>query len=121
MRSKRFVSATVLALALSLAVSCNGVQAAIDAFIGLSASAIALNQSTNPATGQPRLSTADTGAILTYASQAIIVLQAQASGWKATVQAGWGTALVDIQKNHPNASTGLTTALGLVTAAVNAL
>lgn len=121
MRSRRFVSATVLALALSLTVACNATQTAIDALLSVSAGAIALNQTVDPTTHQPILSTTDTGVILTYANQALVTIQASPSGWQATVKAGWAAALTDIQANHPNASTKLATALGIVTAAVNAL
>jgi hypothetical protein len=120
MRSKRAASAIVLALLLSASVACNAVQTATDALLALSTGAIALNQ-TNGANGQPILSTADTGVVLTYATQALSILQAQPSGWKATVQAGWAAALVDIATNHPNAGAKLTAAIAVVTAAIAAL
>jgi hypothetical protein len=120
MRTRRVVSATVLALALAFTAACNAKQTAIDCLLTLSSGAIAANQQIG-ANGQPLLSTADTGAIVTYVNQALVAINASANGWQAAVQSAWASAMVDVTKNHPNIPLQLTVALAAATAAIATL
>ncbi len=109
----------VVALALILA-GCGAKEATVDALLALSNGAIAANQ-TLDANGQPLLSTADCGAVLTYTTQALQTIQASQNGWQAAVKTGWAAASADIMAKHPNAGVRLKVALAAVTAAVDAL
>jgi hypothetical protein len=112
--------APVVILALLITPACNQKQAVAESLIALSQAAILAN-STLDANGKPLLSTADTGAILQYANQGLVVIQASASGWKVALKTGWSAAVDDIQAKHPNAGTTLRVALAAVTAAIGAL
>lgn len=116
----RAVSAVALVLALSIVSACNEKSACAESLIALSQAAILAN-STLDANGKPLLSTADTGAVLQYANQGLIVIQASASGWKVALKTGWSAAVDDIQAKHPNAGVTLRVALAAVTAAIGAL
>lgn len=113
----RAVRLVALTLALTLAVACNARQTAIEAFLAVSAGAIAANQVPG-ADGSPVLSIQDTGKILTYSNQALAVLYAQPQGWQATVKTAWAKAEEDLSAS---VKTRLKAALAVVDAAVGAL
>lgn len=116
MRQRSFSLVLIVALAL-VSVACNAREAAIDAFLAVSTAAITANQTTG-SDGQPLLSTADTGKVLTYANQALAVLETQPKGWQATVKVGWAAAEADLSTK---VKTQLKAALAVIDAAVAAL
>ena len=116
----RAVSAVALVLALSVLSSCNTKERAVDALLLISNAAISANQ-TLDANGKPLLSTADTGAVLTVATQALQTIQASANGWQASVKVAWAAGIADFTAHHPQVNKTLAVALAAVTAAVDAL
>ncbi len=120
MLRKRLAPVVILALLVASASACNTKERSVDALLLISNAAISANQ-TLDANGKPLLSTADTGAVLTVATQALQTIQASAKGWQASVKVAWAAGVADFTAHHPQVNKTLAVALAAVTAAVDAL
>ena len=114
---RRSARLAVLPLLL-LTVACNERQVVVDSLLAVSSAAIAANQTIDPVTNQPLLSTADTGKVLTYANQALLTVQSAQSGWQATVKTGWAAFEADLSTS---VKTRLKVQLAVLDAAIGAL
>ena len=88
----RCVGLLAVLFAVTLTASCNDKDVAVTAILTLQTAAITANQTINPTTQQPLLSTADAIAVVSYTGQALATIEATSSGWQTAVQTGWAAA-----------------------------
>lgn len=111
-RSRRAVTALLVAFALSVTVACGSAQQDLAAgILGLQSAVIADGQSGG-------LAPKDEAKILTYLTQIEASVAAQSQGWQATVKSVWASALKDIPQAD---QTKYAVLIGAITAAVSAL